>query len=81
MERLVQPVGAADVLDDLLRCATHLAGDGERRVAGGEPDQEEVEDDDRRDQHRGVEQATPEDDGELHGGGSEGGRSIRRQRT
>ena len=76
MERLVQPVGTADVLDDFLRRAAHLAGDGERRVARGEADQEEVEDDDGRDQRGGVEEAAGESDGELHGGGSEGGRSI-----
>ena len=69
---LVQPVGAADVLDDLLGGAAHLARDGQRGVARCEADQEEVENDDRRDQRRGVEQAAYENDGEPHGGESEG---------
>ena len=62
----VQAVGLADIAKDLLGDAAHPARDGQRRVAGREADEDEVEDENRQDQRGSAEEAASEDRGELH---------------
>ena len=66
MEGRVEAIGPADVAEDVLGDAAHPARDGERGVAGREVDQHEVENQDRRDEGGGAEEAACEDQGEPH---------------
>ena len=62
VEGVVEAVGLADVAKHLLGGAAHPARDGQRRVAGRKVDQDEVENENRRDQRGGTEEAAPEDE-------------------
>ena len=79
VEGMVEAVGLADVAKYLLGDAAHPARDGQGRVAGRKLDQDEVENENRRDQRGGTEEAAPEDDCELHASGIR--RSVNRGRA
>lgn len=64
---LVELEAVPQLEHELLVHSAHLPGDGLHDVAGGEPDEREVEHDDREQEERGVQDASADQGERLHG--------------
>ena len=66
-DALVELEAVPQLEHELLVHSAHLPGDGLHDVAGGEPDEREVEHDDREQEERGVQDASADQGERLHG--------------
>ena len=66
-DALVELEAVPQLEHELLIHSAHLPGDGLHDVAGGEPDEREVEHDDREQEERGVQDASADQGERLHG--------------